>query len=181
MRISAIATGHFGHRDRGAPEPDGAPFRHRCSTRLLVISVSCRYRFFVKTSSWTWYGALFSCDARAGGSMSAALWSLEARRGGSATSALGPNRQQRSPGRLNRSKGSSKKAASPIAEVGPCSTPLLSMNGLLAHSRQCSATHPAGRMKRQRRLRRPASASGGLHSPWKITMRAPSGTKGTRQ
>ena len=29
--------------------------------------------------------------------------------------------------------------------------------------------------------RRPASASGGLHSPWNTMIRAPSGTKGSRQ
>jgi hypothetical protein len=33
------------------------------------------------------------------------------------------------------------------------------------YSRQCSATQAAGLMNRNRRLRRPASASGGLHSP----------------
>jgi hypothetical protein len=51
----------------------------------------------------------------------------------------------------------------------------------LAHSTQCSATQAAGWMWRQRRLRRPARASGGLTSPWKITMRVPGGTAGARQ
>lgn len=41
-----------------------------------------------------------------------------------------------------------------------------------------SATQSAGWMWAKRLLRLPASASGGFTSPWKMTMRAPAGTKG---
>ena len=45
-----------------------------------------------------------------------------------------------------------------------------------AHSRQCSAIHAAAWRERQLPLLRPASASGGLTTPWKMRMRAPPGS-----
>ena len=49
------------------------------------------------------------------------------------------------------------------------------------HSRQWSAIQGAGLALRQLPLLRPARASGGFITPWKIRTRAPAGTKGSRQ